>query len=341
MDRCAIALRFGAWPIPLLTVDRMTLVSLTKSQNMNVTVPMSFKRNIPWWIRILAKIMLARLPVPYSFWKRLRLFEHGDMNQPQRAFDTLIQHARSAEVMDKGTTFSKSAENQGNFNVLELGPGDSLFTPVISKIFGASHTWLVDAGSFATRNMEAYRMLFDFLRKKGFAKFFNNDPKTLDDVLSEFNGEYLTEGVHSLAQLPDACIDFCFSNAVLEHIPKDDFEKLAIELKRILKPNGVCHHRVDLKDHLGGGLNNLRFSEEVWEGSLFRNSGFYTNRIRFGQMISIFERAGFEYKLPRVIRWERLPMPQSKIHILFNKLPSDDLLVSGFDIVLKHKKVFS
>ena len=284
------------------------------------------------------KIVLARLPVPYRVWKRLGLFEHGDMNQPQRAFDTFIEHAGSAGVLDSGSTLPRLAGKGRDFNVLELGPGDSLFTAVIAKALGASRSWLVDAGPFATKDMGAFVGLFDFLHQKGFALALANDPQTPADVLSQCNGAYLTEGVQSLAQLPDACVDFCFSNAVLEHIPKEDFTKLADELMRILKPDGVCLHRVDLKDHLGGGLNNLRFTEARWEGSLFRKSGFYTNRIRFGQMVNVFVQAGFECSLPRVLRWGTLPIPRAKLDASFRQLIEDDLLVSGFDIVLKRKK---
>lgn len=311
---------------------------ITRKENGNMKVMSSLKKNVPWWARIGVKIMLARLPVPYSMWKRLRLFEHGDMNQPQRAFDTMIEHARSAGVIDSDSVLPRLAGNGRDFSVLELGPGDSLFTAVIAKALGASRTWLADAGPFATKDMKAFDGIFNFLHQKGFALPFANDPKTLDDVLRECNGEYLTEGVQSLAQLPAASIDFCFSNAVLEHIPKEDFTKLADELMRILKPDGVCLHRVDLKDHLGGGLNNLRFSEATWEGALFRKSGFYTNRIRFGQMVNVFERAGFEYSLPRVLRWGSLPIPRTKLDAAFRQLTEDDLLVSGFDIVLKRKK---
>lgn len=303
-------------------------------------VPSSFKRNLPWWVRLAVKVTLARLPVPYSIWKHMRIFEHGDMNKPQRAFDTFIEHARTAGVLDgSGSILPRLTVKERSFNVLELGPGDSLFTSVIAKALGASYTWLVDAGSFATKDFDAYLKLKDFLQKRGFSIAFINNSKTLDDLLRECNGEYLINGVHSLAQLSSASVDFCFSNAVLEHIPKTDFTKLADELKRILKRDGVCLHRVDLKDHLGGGLNNLRFSEATWESPLFRDSGFYTNRIRFSKMIGIFESAGFECTLPRVIRWDALPTAYSKLDALFNQLPSDDLLVSGFDIVLKHKKV--
>jgi SAM-dependent methyltransferase len=292
---------------------------------------------VPWWMRIGAKVMLARLPVPYSMWKSLRLFEHGDMNQPSRALNAFLEHALSAGVVGTGPVLPRLLHDGGDFNVLELGPGDSLFTAVIARALGMSRTWLVDAGPFATTDMSAYAGLFSFLHQKGYVLPFDTPPQSVADVLSVCEGEYLTEGVQSLGRVPSASVDYCFSNAVLEHIPKGDFSRMADELMRILKPDGVCLHRVDLKDHLGGGLNNLRFSETTWEGGLFRSSGFYTNRIRFGEMIRIFEKAGFECSLPRVIRWEKLPIPRARLHATFRHLPDDDLLASGFDIVLKRK----
>jgi len=47
----------------------------------------------------------------------------------------------------------------------------------------------------------------------------------------------------------------------LEHIRKKEFVDTIIETKRILKPNGICSHEIDLRDHLNESLNNLRFSE--------------------------------------------------------------------------------
>jgi hypothetical protein len=120
-------------------------------------------------------------------------------------------------------------------------------------------------------------------------------------------------------------------------VPKRDFALVAAELLRVLNRNGICVHRVDLKDHLGGTLNSFRFSDAAWEGKLFRNSGFYTNRIRFGEMPDLFKRVGFECHLPRVIRWETLPTPRVKLNASFRQLPDEDLLVSGFDGVLRRK----
>lgn len=296
------------------------------------------KKVAPWWLKIGAKIVLARLPISYGFWKRLGLFEHGDMDQSQRALETFLEHAHTANVLTREDDIPKLKSDGTDYAVLELGSGDSLFTAVIARSLGASKIWLVDSGSFATTAMPLYVDLIDYLRKQGFQVPMVALPQTIRDILKICEAEYLTRGVSSLAQLPPNSVDYCFSNAVLEHIPRDDFALLATELYRVMKPEGVSVHRVDLKDHLGGGLNNLRFASVTWESDLFRKSGFYTNRIRFGEMISLFERAGFDCQLPRVMRWDTLPTPRAKLDEAFRCLPDDDLLVSGFDVVLRQKQ---
>lgn len=132
---------------------------------------------------------------------------------------------------------------------------------------------------------------------------------------------------------------FCFPNAVLGHIPKDDFHKLAGELHRVIKLDGVCVHRVDLKGHIGGALNNLRFSDDVWESLLFRKSGFYTNCIRFSEMLHIFDHAGFDCDVTRKVTWDELPTTQSVLVPQFSKLSKDELLIIGFDLVLRRKVI--
>ncbi len=298
----------------------------------------SIKEVVPWQLKIGAKIVLARLPIPYAFWKRLGLFEHGDMNQPQRALETFIEHARTADVLDREAAAPELQTQGDDYAVLELGSGDSIFTAVIARSLGASKIWLVDAGCFATTTMPLYSALIDYLRQQGFQVPMAASPQAFGDLLKDCQAEYLTDGVRSLAQLPPNSVDYCFSNAVLEHIPKGDFALLAAELYRVMKPDGVSVHRVDLRDHLGGSLNNLRFTGTTWEGDLFRKSGFYTNRIRFGEMVALFDRAGFDCQFPRVARWEALPTPKDKLDEAFRHLPDDDLLVSGFDVVLRRKR---
>lgn len=288
---------------------------------------------VPWWARIGLKLVMARLPVPYRLWKRLRLFEHGAMDQPATAVGTLLDHARSAGVLAEGGGQPRFVSRPG-FTVLEIGPGDSLASGVVARALGAECSILVDSGDFATRDPMQYKALITYLVAQGYAPPLPAMPDGIEPLLRACGVTYLTQGVDSLATLPSQCVDFCFSNAVLEHVSKVDFDRMAVELRRVLRPGGVSVHRVDFRDHLGGGLNNLRFSPEVWEGRLFSRSGFYTNRIRPRAMRASFEAAGFRCEVIREVRWPQVPIARAALHPQFRDLPDDELLLSGLDLRL-------
>lgn len=293
---------------------------------------MRIRQRVPWWLRVGLKIGLSRFPISYGCWKRLGFFVHGDMNDPRRAFETFVQHASTAGLLETLPRPHLKAHRSG-FSVLEIGPGDSLFTGIVASCMGAEKSWLVDAGDFASRQPAAYARLVRFLVSQGYD--LADDGRAPDVLLRDCGVVYLTDGVKSLHDIPAASIDFCFSNAVLEHVPKYDFVQFSQQLQRLLKPDGVCVHRVDLKDHLGGSLNNLRFKESTWEGALFRNAGFYTNRIRFTEMVDMFRTAGFQCETPRVVRWAEPPIRKRCLAPPFSALSDDELCVSGFDLVLR------
>lgn len=291
---------------------------------------------VPWWFRVAAKICLSRIPLSYGFWKRLHLFEHGDMEQPVRAWDTFLIHARSAGVLDESGQLPRLIRTgNGPLHMLELGPGDSLFGGLIASALGATHIWLVDTGRYAVEDVSRYEAMSAHLRNKGLPAADLSACSNIDDVLKAGAMTYFIRGVQSLKEISDASIDYLVSNAVLEHVDLHDFALLVSELRRILKPEGCACHRVDLKDHLGGGLNNLRFAQKTWEGPLFKSSGFYTNRIRFSAMTTMFINAGFKMTCPRIVKWDRLPIDRKNLDPQFRSLADNDLLVSGFDMVLK------
>ncbi len=294
------------------------------------------KKFIPWWLRISIKIILSRLPFSYRFWRKINLFRHGDMHLPARALETVLAHAKSADVLDfENGQYKFKSFSDNSFNVLELGPGDSLFSGLISYSLGASKIWLVDAGKYADPNIKSYREMIDHLVNSGYSLASLANLSNFDEFLLLTKTSYLTEGIRSLKTIPDNSVDFCFSNAVLEHVDESEFDLLISELKRILKKNSSSCHRVDLKDHLGGGLNNLRFSKKLWESHFFKKSGFYTNRIRFSSYLKKFSESGFIIETPRIDRWDKVPISIKNLSDDFISCSSDDLIVKGFDIVLK------
>ena len=97
----------------------------------------------------------------------------------------------------------------------------------------------------------------------------------------------------------------------------------------------MCSHKVDLRDHLGGALNNLRFPESLWESNLWANSGFYTNRLRCSEIIQSFQSAGFHVEEVETSRWETLPTPRRKLAPEFRRHPDRELCISGLSMVVR------
>lgn len=278
---------------------------------------------IPWWVKIGIKLVLSRLPFSYADWQRLGIFRHGEMDNSTYAIDVFDMHILKTDL---------ACELNGKI-ILELGPGDSISTAILAATYGAKAI-LVDTGSFVRSDVAPYKQLSETLSKKGLPSPDLSTVKTVTDILAICEAKYLTDGLQSLKQIETTSIDIIFSQAVLEHVHKSEFLYTMQECYRILKPKGSCSHQVDLRDHLGGALNNLRFSDRVWESIFFVNSGFYTNRIRYNQMLELFKMAGFQIESTKITRWVSLPTPRNKIAIEFSTFPEDELLVSVFDILL-------
>jgi SAM-dependent methyltransferase len=276
---------------------------------------------VPWWGKILAKLVLARLPVSHRVWRRTGLFLHGAMDDPAYAWRIFSFHL---------TQYHRFSGHSLPGDVLELGPGDSAFSGAFGAALGIRRTCLVDVGSYLRWDADARKRAAAFLAK-------TQPGVTLPDGpgLAGIRTEYLTSGLESLRSLPDASMDLIWSQAVLEHLPRQAFPAFLVELRRIIRPGGVLSHRVDLKDHVGGGLNHLRFPPSVWESTWFRTSGFYTNRLRRRELLSAFSQAGFEVAMVREERWPQLPTPRLKLDKAFRTVPEEELLVSGLDIVLR------
>ena len=282
------------------------------------------KKSIPWWLKILIKIVLSRIPVSYRTWEKIGLFQHGYMEDGSYALQVFEQH------------YQRTGLTSGNeFTGLELGPGDSVISALIARGYGATKTYLVDTGSYAVIDSATYKKLLHSLNHQGLEIEDFPDDCSFSEMLNHYGGNYLINGLESLKSIPDQCIDFTWSQAVLEHIRLHEFDQSMQELYRILKQNGVSSHRIDLKDHLAYGLNNLRFSERIWESEMMAKSGFYTNRIRFSDMIQRFERAGFNVEILNIDRWQKLPVPKEKMSRAFSELPEEELLISGFDVTLR------
>ena len=288
---------------------------------------MSINILIPWYVRIVAKLILSRLPFSYSWWSRFGLFRHGAMDDYSYAWEVLQKHAAKIN-MKKG------------WHGLELGPGDGLLSAFLAPVVGASSLTLVDAGDFAHKNAERYcKQLSQFRAVFPDAMLPDFPVATdVDALLATVGGSYHSLGLQSLRDLESNSFDLIYSQAVLEHVRRGEFKATMRECHRLLRPNGMMSHVIDYKDHLGGGLNNMRFPEELWEREWFAsNGGFYTNRLRMSEMVSICSDAGFEVEISSTRCWETVPIKRNRLAKEFQHFSDDELRVSGAHLVMVSK----
>jgi SAM-dependent methyltransferase len=286
---------------------------------------MTIRQFVPWYARIAAKVVLSRLPAAYAFWHRHNLFSHGFMDQPVYARDVFRLHFERSSFARKGDKFVG----------LELGPGDSIMSAVIAAAYGARTCYLIDAGSYSATDARPYHALAESLRRDGLPAPDLTGAETLEQILVRAHAQYGTQGMTSLRAVPTGSVDFVWSHAVLEHIRRREFGETMRELRRVLRGDGVCSHRVDLKDHLGGTLNNLRLRSRLWERDWMARSGFYTNRIRYSEMVEQFAAAGFSVEVINIGRWSDVPISRSNLATEFQHLSDDDLCIKDFDVLLR------
>jgi SAM-dependent methyltransferase len=275
----------------------------------------------PWYVKLPAKVTLTYLPGGRPLARKLGVFNWGPMLTAKYAIEGFDSHRERA--LDPA--------RRVGFTCLEVGPGESVSSAVVAFARGASKTLLLDVAPFASMDLADYHAIIEALSPP----LDLSGVCSVPELLSRCDAEYLTSGVESLRRLPSESVDFIWSQHVLEHVRKSEMDDLLVELRRVLKPDGAASHSIDLEDHFEHSLNNLRFSDRVWEADWLAKAGFYTNRLGYEELLRRFENAGFTVEVTRVEKWDSLPVPRDRMAPRFRNLPLDDLLVSGFDVILR------
>lgn len=278
-----------------------------------------------WAFKIILKLVLSRIPLPYRFWRSIGLFRHGRADLLNYSIKIYNLHIKRA--------FPDGLPSDSV--ILELGPGDSVLSALLAYTSGVKQIYLVDAGEFCRKEVSFYIEMAKQMSAKGLFVPDLTDAKSFQDVLKACNAKYLTDGVFSLRSIPSNTVDFIWSHSVLEHVRKHELHHTLNELRRVMKSGGLSSHNVDYQDHLDFSLNNLRFSEKIWESSLFVNSGFYTNRVPAIKLHDMFKESGFDVLQEEFGKWTKLPLPRNLIHNEFCAFTDRELLNRTSSVLLK------
>lgn len=277
------------------------------------------KNCIPWRLRYYIKLQEAKGGI-----------QLGDTVKQQRTIEennaAFYKALRVFDINDfKGKT------------VCEMGPGQYLSNAFLEYQLGAEKEILLEIADFVgvDRAVDQNIMRLDPKYEAVRALPMRDTNETWGTYLQKINATYSINGFEGYGEVSDNSVDYVFSISVLEHIRKRIFSDTMKELYRFMKHGAMAYHTVDYKDHFGGGKNQLRFSEAVWEDEIHYKMDNYTNRITCSEMCILFEDIGFEIVGIKKRRFKKLPIHRSKLAPCFAEISDEDLLIESAVFTLR------
>ncbi len=148
--------------------------------------------------------------------------------------------------------------------------------------------------------------------------------------LKNINYQYIVKDIDEINHLENE-IDILSSRATLEHF--ELFEQGMLALYKFMSNNGVAFHLIDFRDHRAYYSKEYNFWSFLIESGSF--SDFNCNRLRASEVLSVFERVGFEI-MAADLRKEHVP--ESVMGLLlpkYRKMSISDLETVAILITIK------
>lgn len=224
--------------------------------------------------------------------------------------------------------------------VCEVGPGEFLYNAFYEYQMGAVKEYLIDVEDWAGVGNGKQGYDEPRIALSSSLEINRELPNNLVDLplgkqLEKINAVYSIEGIGGYSLIMDASVDFIFSNVVLQHIRKREFEQTIGEMSRIMKLGAIAFHTVDLRDMLGGHKRHLEIPSNVWEDDIHYSMPCYTNRIQCNQMCDVFEKKGFSIMKVERGYFDDIPVKKNRLIDEFKDIPEEELMTSQFSIILK------
>ena len=281
--------------------------------------PMGLARGapVPWWVKLGVKLGLAAVGVHGARARLLGLARPSfDAQDPAK-----LLGPPPAWVNDATRLMGRRPRT-----VLEVGPGRMVLRAPVLAALGLEHIWFIDPADSAPPDAAAYHAVAALARSHGVPVPDLSGCTDRNAILRRCQATLLIGGPAALAAIPDGAVDLVVSEAVLEHVRREDIAPLLAQLRRVTAPDGVGLHRIDFQDHLGGGLQHLRFSDAFWASPLVGRAGIYVNRLGLSAMVGRFRRAGFRVEVPEATVWSRRPRGPARPHPEAMRPAADDLV---------------
>ena len=238
--------------------------------------------------------------------------------------------------------------------VLELGTGWFPVTPVGLALAGARKIITIDIDPLLT-SRQGHLTIDRYIETIESGEIPLPDPelsleqlrgirrlgdKTPAELLAPLGIEVIV-GDASNTNIPPSSLDWVISNNTLEHIPPPILEAILRELGRLLTPNGIMSHYIDMTDMYANSdaeitaFNFLQFTEKTWE-RFFNNEIQYQNRLRLSDFKKVHEKLGLQITYENHIRGVLKELRSVQLAPSFQSYDEEDLLV-GKGTLVSHR----
>jgi hypothetical protein len=278
---------------------------------------------VPWWAKLGLKLGLAAVGLHGNRARSFGLARHSfSKDDPERVMGARTWLDQAEAIMGRRPR-----------TLLEIGPGGMVVrTPVLVGL-GMQRIWFADTDDSGPSDPGPYLAAAAMARAHGVPVPDLTGCADRAAILARCGASLLIGGPAVLSAIPDGGVDLVVSEVTMEHVRRDEIAPLLAQLRRVTAPDGLGMHAIDFQDHLGGGLQHLRFSNAFWASPLVGKAGVYLNRLGLSAMVSRFRRAGFEVEVRDAMVWQKRPPGPAKPHPEAMRPAEDDRVAQAMLLV--------
>ena len=302
-----------------------------------------------WIIKAVVQKAISYLPgsgkINYFFQKHVT----GGVLLSDEHFELKIGHAR-----DHYNYLMDTSTEQKERTILELGTGWYPVVPILFYITSLGRVISVDIEQWMTRQTQQETIKkFRHWKESGLLDDLHEVIipgrwEKLMDVLDKpenYNKEDVDRLIGLTPLVADArnlsleneSVDFICSNNTFEHIPRVILRDILVEFIRVLHPNGMMSHFIDMSDHFAhfdsriGIYNFLKFSKKTWD--ILDNTIQPQNRLRYRDYVEMYLQIGLPVSQEEIREGSLQDLEKVKVHPEFANYSEQELAISHAYII--------
>ncbi len=293
-----------------------------------------------WWLKAITQKTISFLPGKF----RINAFFQKYVTKGLRLTDAFFED-RLRHAANHWHAWEKYGAGGPPQRVLELGSGWYPVVPLSLFLAGAGEIITTDLHNHfkLSRIRETVLKLVQYIRTDRFPlPVIPERLETLkqwlalpDSGLSAFYRETcIRQLTGSSGRLPveDNSVHLITSNNTLEHIYPDDLYAIFREFSRLISPQGIMSHFIDMTDHYAHldpritVLHFLKYSPRAWRW--IDNSIQPMNRWRLPDYRALIRGSGFKILDEAVQRAPEEILEKTPVHASFQRIPADEILAT-------------